>query len=113
MNARSWDKGQRSNASTWRWNSLTTMLVHEDKYAIRYVRPLQYRVVAFKYYKHSCKFSDTVALYYEHYASWSDTVQAAKNWCLRGELERGEMAPYELASQMHREPIPAIERPAW
>ena len=87
--------------------------MHEDKYAIRYVQPLRYRVVAFKYYKNSYRISNTVAFYYRHYASWSDAVQAARNWCLQGELANGEGIPYELAPQMYREPDPVIESQAW
>jgi len=99
--------------NTWKLDSLERAQVFEDKYAIRYVRPLKYRVVAFKYYKISCKFSDTVAFYYEHYASQDDAMQAAKNWCLRGELERGEGMPYALAPGIDIEPKPVVEAQAW
>jgi len=97
----------------WRWDSLAETLVHKDKYAIRFVRPLQYRVVAFKFYHTSCRYSDTVAFYYDNYASWSDAIQAARNWCLKGELERGEASPFSLAPGIHLEPDPIIEQHAW
>ncbi len=98
---------------TWRWDSLGEALVHEDKYAIRYVRPLRYRVTAFKFYKSSYGFSDTLAFYYEDYASWTDAIQAARNSCLRGELELGEAAPYELALGVYLEPDPTVEIQSW
>jgi len=97
----------------WRWDSLLSSLIHEDRYAIRYVTPLKYRVVVFKYHKSSYRFSDTAAFYYEHYASWGDTIQAARNWCLRGELERGEAGPFELAPGIYQVPDPIIEKQAW
>ena len=100
-------------AGCWRWDSLISSLAHEDKYAIRHVEPLQYRVVAFKYHKTSYRYSDTVAFYYEHYASWTDAIQAARNWCMRDELERGESAPYDLAPGLYRVPDPVIERRGW
>jgi hypothetical protein len=98
---------------TWKWDVLETNLVHKDKYAIRYVTPMQYRVTAFKFYQTSCRYSDTVAFYYEHYASQTDAIQAAKNWCLRGELESGEAEPYNLALGVYVEPAPVVESQAW
>jgi hypothetical protein len=99
--------------SEWKWNSLARAWVHEDKYAIRYVYPLLYRVVAYKFFKTLCRFSDTVAFYHEYYASLDDTIQAAKNWCLRGELEWGDAEPYELALGVYRTPDPIVESLAW
>jgi len=99
----------------WKLDSLKMTLVCKDRYAIRYVTPMKYRVVAFKFYQNSCRYSDTVAFYYEFYASRDDAIQAAKNWCLRGELERleDEAKPYNLALGVYSEPAPTVERPSW
>ena len=100
--------------NTWHWDHLESNLFLSDKYAIRYVRPMLYRVTAFKYYRTSFRYSDTVAFYYEDYASKEDTICAAKRWCLRGELEHDvDTKPYALAPGVYVEPNPIVESSSW
>jgi len=98
------------------WRVLDGIYRLEDKYAIRFVHPYDYRVEAFVYFNNSCTMSETIAYWYKDFASNNDAIIAAKVWALRNAHQLEDDVPYEryeYAPGIYREITPDRVKPSW
>ena len=109
----------KDNEKDWAPSKLVPELqMYCDRYAFRYVETYLHRVEAYKYHRMSHRFSDRVAFWYEHYAPVEDAILAAKQWCMRGELERTPPSmeaapPIQLADGLYTLPDPTLMSKGW
>ena len=64
------------------WRLIDNIYRLDDKYAIRYVEPLDYRVIAYIWYNSTATFSEKVAIWYEDFADKQSAIEFAEAWAI-------------------------------